>query len=159
MKRWLVRIYTLSVFVNLGRGLFAMSKVAALEPLALRLARGFAWLVQFAHGVRPQTDAAALAEEWNRLMPSPKARFPIVHTEGQTAFVEIHIECPLRGSGNAEACWRSMEFDRALMKRVRGRLVVLESQSVTGGDCCRLAIRPEGANMQDLTVAHPRWHG
>ena len=157
MKRFLRSIYTLPMFINSGRPLFAMSKVSALEGISLRLARAFAGLVHYAHGVRPQESASELADEWNRLMPTPQDAFPVINTEGDTAYMEIRIECPLRGSGNAEACWRSMEFDRALVRASGGELVVMESQSVTGGECCKLAIRPKGASFDDLPVAHPRW--
>ncbi|MFN3202852.1 MAG: hypothetical protein ACE366_30950 [Bradymonadia bacterium] len=157
MKALLRKIYTLPVFINTGRPLFFMSKFRWLEPLSLRLARCFAWMVHFTYGRRPQTSAEDLAQEWNRLMPRPRTAFPVVDTDGETAFVEIHVECPLRGSGHAEACWRSMEFDRALIQASGGRLVVMESQSVTGATCCKLAIRPAGADFDDLPVAHPRW--
>ena len=158
MRRVLRSIYTLPVFMTLGRALFAMSRLPRLERLSLWLARSYARLVVFAHGERRYLSPEDLANEWNRLMPRPRAAFPVVRTDGDTAFAEIHVKCPLRGSNDPEACWRSMEFDRALMQRAGGRLVVLESQSVTGGTCCKEAIRPRTADVSDLSVAHPRWH-
>ncbi len=158
MRRLLDRIYVVPVFIALGRPLFAMARVTALEPVSLRLARAYAWLVLMAYGRRRKETPGELAEEWNRLMPQPRAKFPIVGADDQTAHVEIRVKCPLRGSGNAEACWRAMEFDRALLRKAGGRLVVMESQAVTGGDCCRLAIRREAAAIDDLPAAHPRWH-
>lgn len=158
MKRLLRRVYTLPIFIALGRPLFAISRVPWLEPIALRLARTFAALVQWTYGRKAFTSAPELAEEWNRLMPKPRSAFPVIETDGDTAYVEIRIHCPLRGTGNSEACWRSMEFDRALIRNSGGRLVVLESQSVTGRDRCRLAIRPAGQDLSDLPAAHPRWH-
>ena len=149
MKKLLRSIYTLPFFINAGRPLFAMAKVRALEPVSLRMARSFARLVHFAHGVREHDEPRELADEWNRLMPTPREAFPVIDVEGDTAFVEIRIECPLRGSGDAEACWRSMEFDRALIRESGGELVVMESQSITGGSCCRLAIRPKGASFDE----------
>ncbi|MEM6954872.1 MAG: hypothetical protein AAF645_04260 [Myxococcota bacterium] len=134
-----------------------MSRIDRLESISLRLARVYAALVQWVHGKRRVESTEELADEWNRLMPSPREAFPIVDVQDETAFVEIRIKCPLRGSGDGEACWRSMEFDRALVSAAGGRLVVMESQAVTGGDCCRLAIRRDSANMDDLPVAHPRW--
>lgn len=157
VRALLRRIYTVPIFIETGRLLFAMARVDRLEPAALWLARRFASLVHWTFGRREQPDARSLAEEWHRLMPEPRRAFPIVRTEGETAFVEIHLRCPLRGTGNAEACWRSMEFDRALVEASGGALVVLESQSVTGGQRCRLAIRTKGSDMSDLDVAHPRW--
>lgn len=157
MRALLRRIYTVPFFIETGRPLFAMARVDRLEPAALWLARRFASLVRWTFGRREKADAQGLAEEWHRLMPKPRGAFPIVGTEGDTAYVEIHIRCPLRGTGNAEACWRSMEFDRALIEASGGTLVVLESQSVTGRERCRIAIRPKGSDMSDLDVAHPRW--
>lgn len=157
MKKLLRRIYTLPVFLGLGRPLFAISRVPQFEPVALNLAQVFAKLVHYTYGRRTPTSAEALAQEWNRLMPEPRSAFPVVRTKDDTAFVEIHVTCPLRGTGDAEACWRSMEFDRALIEASGGELVVMESQSVTGGSCCKLAIRPQGASFDDLPVAHPRW--
>ena len=159
MRRFLDRIYTLGFFLQSGRPLFAMAQVDGLERPSLWLAERFARLVDFTYRIRRQPTPAELAAEWNRLMPRPREAFPVIESDDHTAVVEIRIHCPLRGTGNAEACWRAMAFDRALMRRAGGRLVVLESQSVTGGACCRLAIRREGSAMDDLTVAHPRWLG
>jgi len=157
MKKLLRAIYTVPVFISLGQVLFSMSRVDWLEPASLRMARFYAGLVHWTYGRRPQTTARELANEWNRLMPRPRSAFPVVNIEDDTAFVEIHVACPLRGTGNAEACWRAMEFDRALVAGSGGRLVVMESQSVTGGSCCKLAIRPAGSDIDDLPAAHPRW--
>lgn len=151
--------YTVPVFLLTGRPLFSMARRPSLEPVALRLARALAILVQMARGKRRVDPTPhALAREWQRLMPQPRAQaFPITKVEPDTAYVEIRLECPLRGTGDAEACWRAMAFDRALMQDAGSALVVLESQAVTGGDCCKLAIRPAGAALDDLPVAHPRW--
>ncbi len=157
MKTILAKLYRLPVFLLVGRPLFRISRIDGLEPVSIRLARFYAWTVLGILGRRRRSTAAELADEWNRLMPEPRTAFPIIEADGETAHVEIRVRCPLRGSGNAEACWRSMEFDRALIEASGGRLVVMESQSVTGGDRCRLAIRPDGADFDDLPVAHPRW--
>ncbi|MEL6348231.1 MAG: hypothetical protein AAFV53_34295 [Myxococcota bacterium] len=157
MKALLARIYTLPVFLIVGRLLFSMSRVAGLEPIALRVAQRYAWLVHVVLGKRPQETVDGLAQEWNRLMPTPRTAFPVIKTEDDTAYVEIRIRCPLRGSGDAAACWRAMAFDRELIEASGGQLVVMESQSVTGGECCKLAIRKAGADFDDLPVAHPRW--
>jgi len=50
-----------------------------------------------------------------------------------------------------------MEFDRALLRSIGGQLVVIESQSNSGEDHCRLAIRRRGDDLSDLEAAHPRW--
>ena len=80
--------------------------------------------------------------------------FKVSEITSDTAFTEIHLHCPLRGSGNAEACYKLMNYDRSLMKAVGGELVVLESQSNSGKDYCRLAIRRKGDDTSDLVPAH-----
>jgi hypothetical protein len=57
----------------------------------------------------------ALGREWQRLMPNPKL-MPITRVEGDTAYGEIRVHCPLRGSGDVHACHRLMSYDRALMR-------------------------------------------
>lgn len=156
-ERLLRRLYVVPVFMNLGRLLFWMARFDRLERPALRLARLYATWVDRTHRTRPGDSPRELAVEWNRLMPSPRSAFPVTDVDEDTAYVEIRAACPLRGTGDALACWRSMEFDRALVAKAGGQLVVMESQSVTGGPCCKLAIRTEGASMDDLPVAHPRW--
>lgn len=97
---------------------------------------------------------AELAQTWQDLMP-PDARhlFPIKATDDTTAFVEIHLHCPLRGTGNNHACHKLMNYDRQLMDKVGGQLIVLESQSNSGNTYCKLAIRKAGEDVTDLTPA------
>ena len=151
------RIYTLPVFIVLGLPIFFMARVRLFDHFARFLARFFARIVLMVFGRRTHDSPQELAEEWNRLMPAPRSRFPILESDGRTAHVEIRIRCPLRGTGNAEACWNAMEFDRALLQSIGGQLVVIESQSNSGKDHCRLAIRRLGDDVSDLEAAHPRW--
>ena len=103
---------------------------------------------------RPATNTAALSQTWQELMPpEAKGLFPIKETDEQTAYVEIHVHCPLRGTGNNHACHKLMNYDRKLMEKVGGQLIVLESQSNSGKPYCRLAIRKAGAPTDDLTPA------
>ena len=102
-------------------------------------------------------DAAALAKTWQDLMPPDgQALFPITEVTHATAYTEIHLKCPLRGSDNVEACYKLMHYDRKLMDKVGGQLVVLESQSNSGKPFCRLAIRPKGQDISDLIPAHKK---
>jgi len=97
----------------------------------------------------------ALAERWQEMMPpSAKERFPIKTVDDETAYVEIHVHCPLRGTGNNYACHKLMNYDRKLMEQVGGQLIVLESQSNSGKAYCRLAIRKEGTTTADLKPAY-----
>ncbi|MEM6831190.1 MAG: hypothetical protein AAF551_11810 [Bacteroidota bacterium] len=47
-----------------------------------------------------------------------------------------------------------MNYDRALMKNIGGSLTVLESQSNSGQQYCRLAIRKLEDPTDDLLPAH-----
>ena len=157
MRALLRRIYTVPVFMGFGLPIFFMARFRLLEGFARFLARFDARIVLMVFGGRPHDSPQELAEEWNRLMPAPRSRYPVLGADDRTAYVEIRIHCPLRGTGNAEACWNAMEFDRALLRGIGGQLVVMESQSNSGKDYCRLAIRRGGADLSDLEVAHPRW--
>ncbi|MEL6592458.1 MAG: hypothetical protein AAFQ68_20335 [Bacteroidota bacterium] len=96
-----------------------------------------------------------LAQIWQELMPANgKEYFPIEQVDEETAYTEIHLHCPLRGSGDTEACYRMMQYDRSLMQATGGELIVLESQANSGKSYCRLAIRPKGADTSDLRPAH-----
>lgn len=92
-----------------------------------------------------------LAQTWKSLMPfDGQDNFKIKEVTADTAFAEIHLHCPLRGTGNVDACHKLMNYDRTLMKAVGGELVVLETQSNSGKNYCSLAIRRTGDNMSDL---------
>ena len=145
------------VFIGLGLPIFIMARVRFFGRFVRLLARLYARIVLWVFGRRVRDSAQALAEEWNRLMPTPRSRFPILESDDRTAYVEIRVHCPLRGTGNAEACWNAMEFDRALLRSIGGQLVVMESQANSGKDYCRLAIRRGGDDLSDLEAAHPEW--
>ncbi|MEM6726010.1 MAG: hypothetical protein AAF598_18355, partial [Bacteroidota bacterium] len=98
-----------------------------------------------------------LAQTWQDLMPPDgQDYFPIAEVTDDTAYTEIHLHCPLRGTGNVEACYKLMNYDRQLMDAVGGELIVLESQSNSGKSYCRLAIRKKGSDTSDLIPAHQK---
>lgn len=100
-------------------------------------------------------DTAQLAKRWQQLMPADGQQFFTIQSiTPNTAFTEIHLRCPLRGSGNTQACYHLMNYDRKLIEQVGGELIVLESQANSGKQFCRLAIRKKGADVSDLTPAH-----
>ncbi|MGC6478785.1 MAG: hypothetical protein ACON42_00225 [Flavobacteriaceae bacterium] len=107
------------------------------------------------NGHKNQTTVKALANRWQKMMPPDyPEKFKITAITEDTAYGEIHIKCPLRNSGDAHACFRLMNYDRTLMKKVGGQLLVLESQSTSGKNYCRVAIRKADRDMADLTAAH-----
>lgn len=102
-------------------------------------------------------NVSDLAETWKKLMPSDGQHlFKITELSENTAYAEIHLHCPLRGTGDVEACHKLMNYDRTLMEKVGGELVVLESQSNSGKNYCSLAIREKGENMNDLIPTHKK---
>jgi len=157
MRTMFRKIYTLPVFMGLGLPLFILARARLFEPLTRFLARVDARIVLMMSGRRTPESPQELAEEWNRLMPTPRSNFPILKSDDRTAYVEIRVRCPFRGTGDAEACWRAMEFDRELVGSIGGQLIVMESQSNSGKDYCSLAIRRSGDDLSDLEAAHPRW--
>lgn len=100
-------------------------------------------------------DLTELAKTWKKVMPPDgQENFVITEVTTDTAFVEIHLHCPLRGTGKVDTCFKFMNYDRTLMKKVGGSVTVLESQSNSGKDFCKLAIRRAEDSIGDITPAH-----
>lgn len=104
---------------------------------------------------QPQSTIEEVGNEWQRMFPSRKD-VPITGVENETVYAEIHISCPHRGTGNVEGCYRMMEYDRKMLERIGGQLVVLRSQAEPGVKVCQLAIREVDAPIDDLVPAHVR---
>jgi len=99
---------------------------------------------------KPTNDLRKLAEIWKALMPPDgQENYKVAKVTNSTAFVEIYLHCPLRGTGKINTCHSFMNYDRTLMKNVGGSLTVLESQSDSGKPYCKLAIRRLGDNIDD----------
>lgn len=127
--------------------------VRALVPPFLS---GCAVLVRRYRRARPgPLSAAELGAQWQRMMPNPGV-VPITLVEGGAAHGEIHVRCPLRGTGDLEACRRLMAFDRALLAPVGARFVVLRSQAEPGVAHCTIAMHPTRLARPDLIDAHLR---
>ncbi len=105
--------------------------------------------------VRRGDDPTSLGATWQRAFPAKK-QVPIVRIDETTAYGEIHTECPLRGSGDLEACHRMMAYDRGFMRRAGARFVVLRSQAEPGVTVCQIAIRDMTLAADDLVPAHLR---
>jgi len=126
----------------------------ATAPVMVVLAR-LTGLIQ--GGVRRGDDAGALAEEWRRLMPSRgMTALNAVDAASETAYGEILLPCPLRGTGDLRACYRLMAYDRELLRQAGGHLVVVRSQAEPGVATCQVAIRPARLPTGDLVPAHER---
>jgi hypothetical protein len=97
----------------------------------------------------------ALGREWERLLGHEKvARVVSVDEASGTVFGEITALCPLRGTGDVDACHRLMAYDRGLMEPHGARFVVLASQAEPGRTSCRIAMRAADADHEDLVPAH-----
>jgi hypothetical protein len=97
----------------------------------------------------------SLGREWERLLGSrPAAHVVAVDEATGTAYGEITALCPLRGTGDVEACHRLMAYDRGLMAPLGARFVVLASQAEPGRTSCRIAIRSGERDASDLLPAH-----
>lgn len=134
-------------------GRLARSRLFA--RLTYPLMRFFAYVTLKVKGLRKPENVEGLAKEWQRMFSSRKV-FPIKEVTEDTVYAEIHAKCPLRGTGDVHACYKMMEYDRAMVEKMGGEFVVLESQSNSGNPYCRVAMRMKGANMDDLEEAHLR---
>jgi hypothetical protein len=123
--------------------------------LGRSLERGLGGLTLALKTARQQPDVGAVAREWQRMMPSRKM-VSIVEETPDTVVAEIHAVCPYRGTGNVHGCQRMMEYDRKMLEKIGGELVVLRSQAEPGVSVCQVALRRRGADLSDLVPAHVR---
>ena len=102
---------------------------------------------------KPRTSVEEITHEWRRMFP--KEICSVEKVEGDTGYGLVHADCSLVGTGDVKACYKMMEYDRAIIERLGGQLVVLESRAnpkVQGR--CRVAIRKKGVSTEDLIPAH-----
>jgi hypothetical protein len=153
MKKSLVRgsvQATLSVLAFFARRPY-------LGPVSTLLARSLAKLTVRTKGIGRARSVAELGTLWQRSFPSSK-QVPIESVSANTVIAQIHTPCPLRGTGDVQACFRMMAFDRTVVDHAGGQFVVLESQATPGVNCCRVAMRLHGESLQGLVAAHERTH-
>jgi len=100
-------------------------------------------------GIRQAKSLNDLGRQWQRGFPSAK-QVPVTSVTDTTVYAEIHTPCPLRGTGNVDACHRMMEFDRRVVARAGGQFVVLQSQAEPGHTFCRVAMRWADADVREL---------
>ena len=132
-----------------------MALIPALKPANRVLLRRLADLTWIIKGGRRKGILGEIGQEWQRMFPSRKL-VPITDSTEDTVYAEVRARCPLVGSGDATACYHLMEYDRRLLERIGGEFVVLESRADRGIPACRVAIRAQGAPLEDLTPAHVR---
>lgn len=86
------------------------------------------------------------AEEWQRMFPSKKM-VPLTRIEDETVYAEIRSECPYRGSGNVEGCYRMMEYDRKMMEKIGTSFTIIKSQAEPGVSHCQVAMSKQPSNL------------
>jgi len=121
------------------------------------------FFVRFTRRIRGRPPAPvpptveALGREWERLLGNRRyAHVTEIDAESQTVYGEITGLCPLRGTGDVEACQRLMAYDRGLMAPYGAQFVVLASQAEAGRSSCRIAMRPATRDVSDLVPARQR---
>jgi hypothetical protein len=152
LRRAFGLIFTMGLWLNavLTRSRARVLEQKVLTPLFVAATKAL-------RGVRPSTDPVAIAHEWERLLASRRtAHVTSVDPATGTAYGEISVVCPLRGTGDVHACHRLMAYDRALVEAAGGQFVVLSSQASTGVHTCRIAIRAAGVDFSDVIPAHRR---
>ena len=95
-----------------------------------------------------KSTALESAEEWQRMFPSKKM-VPITSVGEEIVHAEIHSECPYRGSGNVDGCYRMMEYDRKMMEKIGSTFTVVRSQAESGVSYCQVAI---SKSTKDLPI-------
>jgi hypothetical protein len=131
------------------------SSRAWLSGVTRSLMRFFGSVTLKMRKAQTQSTVEDVGNEWQRMFPSRKD-VPITGVENDTVYAEIHMPCPHRGTGNVEGCYRMMEYDRKMLERIGGQLVVLRSQAEPGVEVCQLAIRKGDVPVDDLVPAHVR---
>lgn len=154
MIKLLNSLYVFEIVLKL---LSIISKTEKLDFLTNKITRFLALLNVKINRHKEQDSIKSLAETWQNMMPNNSQHlFKIEKLTEDTAYVQIHLECPLRSKGNTLACYKLMNYDRSLMKSIGGKLVILESQANSGKNYCRLAIRKSNQDISDLTPAHKK---
>lgn len=139
VKAWLNSLKTFERTLML---LAACSRHRVLRGLVKPMTRVLAWLNVRINGHRPPDSLLALGQTWKAMMPpNDHELFRITEWTEDEVHAEIHLNCPLRGTGDGHACHALMNYDRSLIQAMGGELVVLESQATSGKAHCRLAIR------------------
>lgn len=114
---------------------------------------GLAKLTIASRKAKRKESTQDLTKEWLRMFP--RETCSIEKVEDETGYGLVHANCPLVGTGDVSACYKMMEYDRALMRKIGGELTVIESRAnpnVKGA--CKIAIRKLDDKRNNLIPAH-----
>ncbi|MFN4309358.1 MAG: hypothetical protein ACK4FK_02105 [Ferrovibrio sp.] len=143
-------------FIAIMLGLSALlARRPALRRLSFAWSHALAGIAIRRKGIRPASDLGDLARAWQSGFPSSK-QVPVERISADTVYARIETPCPLRGSGATAACWRMMEYDRAVARAAGGQFLVLQSQAEPDVTACRVALRRAQSQVDDLVPAHIR---
>jgi len=148
------KIY-MTLWLALFRVVCALAKIDRFESATRLLVRFLAWQSLVIKRGKEKSTLEQVVLEWQRMFPSKEINH-IKSIEKDTVYAEVRVLCPLRGSGNVAACYRAMGYDRAMLRKIGGQLIVLRSQAEPGVEVCEVALRMKTANINDLVAAHHR---
>jgi len=143
------------IFTKLLEFSAVFAKSPRLKFISDFILRRFADITFWFRKGQQQETVEGLAKEWQRMFPS-KAFVPIKNITEETAYAEILGTCPVTASGDVHACYRLMEYDRHLLKKMGGQFVVLNSKANPAFPVCQVAIRARGSSLEDLIPAHQK---
>ncbi|GBF50296.1 hypothetical protein LPTSP4_18210 [Leptospira ryugenii] len=155
MKQKLKRFYKMAVFMSVLRFFGPLSRLKVLSIFVRAYMHMTARFVSWVWSAQEKRTVEEIASEWTNQMPKPHSMFPITKIENGIAHGEIKVHCPLRGTGDPMACYRLMQYDRSLVEALGGELIVLESQSNSGENFCKVAIKKKGTSWKELKTAWP----
>ncbi len=102
---------------------------------------------------QPKHSVEGITKEWLRMFP--QGICSIEKFEDKTGYGLVHADCSLVGTGNVDACYKMMNYDREMIKMLGGTLTVIESRANPEvNHCCKVAIRASSDRRADLIPAH-----
>ena len=144
IKHSMQGVLSVTAFVSRHESLLSLNN-ALLRKLAKQRASRVA---------KETDDIEGLGLVWQKAFPSSK-QVPITDITEDTVYAEILTPCPHRGTGNLQACYRMMEYDRAFLREFGGEFTVLESQAAPGVKVCKVAMQLSNAKKStSLQPAH-----
>ncbi len=140
-------------FNNVTRMLGRMAQQDYLDPILKLLTVSLAKVTFKSRKGRKRESVEGLTKEWLRMFP--REICSIEKIEDDTGYGLVHADCSLVGTGNVKACYKLMEYDRAMVEAMGGTFVVLESRANPAiKRRCKVAIRKRSDSRKDLIPAH-----
>lgn len=102
---------------------------------------------------QPKNSVEDITKEWLRMFPDGICS--IEKFEDKSGYGLVHADCSLVGTGNVSACYKMMNYDREMIKKLGGTLTVIESRANPAvKDFCKVIIRASNDRRVDLIPAH-----